>query len=225
MKRIYFILFLIIIIALVFFFLSKGYQQKDNFNVPQINQPKVLDVNQEEENLSNIKTLNNLQPPLDKAGERVNKKEFGVYTTPQNSPIQPERFKGFHTGVDFEVFSEELNTEVSVYAICPGKIKLKQYVSGYGGIAVQVCELNKEPITIIYGHLKLSSITVNIDENIETGEIIGILGADKSQETDYERKHLHLGIHKGIEINVKGYVNSQPELLNWTDPCFYICHN
>ncbi len=224
MKKIYFILFLIII-ALVFFFLSKNYQQKDNSNVPQINQLGVLDINQEEENLSNIRTLNNLQPPLDKAGERVSKKKFGVYITPQNSPIQPERFKGFHTGVDFEVFSEELNTEVSVYAICSGKIKLKQYVSGYGGIAAQTCELNKEPITIIYGHLELSSITVNIDENIETGERIGILGADKSQETDYERKHLHLGIYKGMELNIKGYVGSQSELLNWIDPCLYICHN
>jgi len=224
MKKIYLISFLIIIV-LVFLFLPKNYQQKDDSDVLQINQPEVLDINQEEEDLSNIRTPNNWQPPLDKAEERVNKKKFGVYITPQNSPVQPEKFKGFHTGVDFEVFPEELNTEVPVYAICSGKIKLKQYVSGYGGTAVQACELNKEPITIIYGHLKLSSITVNVDENIEAGERIGILGADKSQETDYERRHLHLGIHKGIELNIKGYVGSQSELLNWINPCLYVCHN
>ncbi|MBU4369634.1 hypothetical protein KKG58_02610 [Patescibacteria group bacterium] len=68
MKKIYFILFLIII-ALVFFFLSKNYPQKDNSKVLQINQSGVLDINQEEENLSNIRTLNNLQSPLDKAGD------------------------------------------------------------------------------------------------------------------------------------------------------------
>lgn len=224
MKKIYFILFLIIIVLSVFFLL-KNYQEKDNSNISQINQPEVLDINQKEERQLDIRTSNNLQPPLNKAEERVNKKKFGAYITPQNSPIQSERFKGFHTGVDFEIFSEELNTEVLVHAICSGKIRLKQYVSGYGGVIVQSCELNKEPITIIYGHLKLSSITVNINENIETGESIGILGDDKSQETDYERKHLHLGIHKGIELNIKGYVGSQSDLLNWIDPCLYICHN
>jgi hypothetical protein len=35
--------------------------------------------------------------PLDRASGRVTKKPFGIFVTPQNSPVQPERFRGFHT--------------------------------------------------------------------------------------------------------------------------------
>lgn len=37
---------------------------------------------------------NTFQPSLDRAGERVTKKKFGQYITPQNSPVQSERFSG-----------------------------------------------------------------------------------------------------------------------------------
>ncbi|MCL5774898.1 MAG: hypothetical protein M1333_01655, partial [Patescibacteria group bacterium] len=57
-----------------------------------------------------------LFPPLDKALERVTKKPFGIKISPQNSPVSPERFSGFHTGVDFETFPDEQDTGVSVYA-------------------------------------------------------------------------------------------------------------
>lgn len=211
MKYIYVLLFLIII-AVVIFFLLKNSLPKGNSAVPGINPPEVTNTN-------------DFQPPLNRAGERITKKEFGIFITPQNSPIQPERFQGYHTGVDFEIFLEELDKEVSVRAVCSGELKLKKYVNGYGGVAIQECELNKELITVIYGHLKLSSITVSTGKNISTGDIIGILGANQSSETDSERKHLHLGFHKGTTITILGYVNSQTELLNWIDPCLYICHN
>src|SRR5947209_4518700 len=33
---------------------------------------------------------------------RVTKKPFGIYVNPANSPVQPERFSGYHTGADAE---------------------------------------------------------------------------------------------------------------------------
>jgi murein DD-endopeptidase MepM/ murein hydrolase activator NlpD len=158
-------------------------------------------------------------PPLDRAGERVTKKPFGIYITPQNSPVQPERFRGYHTGTDFEIFPEELDVDVPVRAICDGKIALEKYASGYGGLLVQNCELDGQPITVIYGHLKLASITKNASDALTKGEEIGILGKAFSSETSGERKHLHLGVHKGSVIDIRGYVQNQSELLEWLGPC------
>lgn len=158
------------------------------------------------------------QSPLDRAGERITKKKFGQYITPQNSPVQPERFRGYHTGVDFEIFSEEQNVDVPVVAICDGKIAQKKYASGYGGVLVESCELDGEPIAIIYGHLKLASITKKAGDALAKGEEFGILGKAFSAETNGERKHLHLAIHKGFAIDIRGYVQKDLELSGWVDP-------
>ncbi len=161
--------------------------------------------------------------PLDRASERATKKPFGIYITPADSPVQPERFQGYHTGTDFEVFEDELNNDVSIQAICSGELVLKQTTSGYGGVVVQSCDLDDEPITVVYGHLKLSSIDWSVGDSIEVGDRIGILGAGDSSETDGERKHLHLGIHKGSEVNIRGYVSMEFQLNAWLDPCQYFC--
>lgn len=158
-------------------------------------------------------------PPLGRAGERVAKKKFGQFITPQNSPVQPERFRGYHTGIDFEIFPEEQNVDISVKAICSGKIAQKKYASGYGGILVESCELDGQPVTIIYGHLKLASVTKKSGDALTKGEEFGILGKAFSAETNGERKHLHLGIHKGSAVDIRGYVQNQSELSGWVDPC------
>jgi murein DD-endopeptidase MepM/ murein hydrolase activator NlpD len=163
--------------------------------------------------------------PLDRPKDRITKKTFGMYITPKTSPVQPERFMGYHTGVDFEIFPNELNSEVPVRAVCSGKLVLKKTASGYGGVAVEECILNKEPITIIYGHLKLASVNKKSGDIIKAGEVLGVLGADKSAETDGERKHLHLGFHKGTAINIRGYVSIKSDLSGWLDPCLFICNN
>lgn len=168
-------------------------------------------------------TLSEFHAPLTNIDNRVTKKLFGTYVTPQNSPIQPEKFNGYHTGIDYETFTNEQNVDIQVHSICAGKLLLKEYATGYGGVAVQLCELNGEPITIIYGHLRLSSISLNTNDNITKGVIIGVLGTAHSSETDGERKHLHLGIHKGTSINILGYVNSKELLHSWIDPCIYVC--
>jgi hypothetical protein len=47
---------------------------------------------------------------------------------------------------------------------------------------------------------------------------LGILGQGFSQETDEERKHLHLAIHQGSSIELRGYVQNPNLLENWIDP-------
>lgn len=163
------------------------------------------------------------QPPLDRAKERVTKKPFGIFITKTTSPVQPERFSGFHAGTDFEIFPEEAQAEVVVKAICDGKLLLKKTASGYGGVAVQECELDSHPVTVVYGHLKLASLTQEVGSDLKTGEALGQLGAAFSVETDGERKHLHLGIHKGVGINLLGYVQAKNELIDWVDPCEDVC--
>lgn len=156
--------------------------------------------------------------PLVRAKDRVTKKPFGIYITSQNSPVQPERFQGYHTGTDFETFPDEQNVNVSVYAVTSGKILAKKWVNGYGGIIVENATLNNSPVTIIYGHLNLSSINKKTGENLSAGEQIGYLGKDNSRETDGERKHLHLGIYKGSNLNILGYAQSRNDLNQWIDP-------
>jgi len=161
--------------------------------------------------------------PLSQVGQRVTKKPFGIFITPATSPVQPERFHGYHTGADFEILPGEENADVLVRAVCEGKLRVRQFVSGYGGVAIQDCQLGGENVTVLYGHLSLTSVKFNVGEIIKEGDVIGNLGDPAKGETDGERKHLHLAIHKGTEINYRGYVNSQTELSGWIDPCLYFC--
>ncbi|NTW46481.1 MAG: M23 family metallopeptidase [Candidatus Moranbacteria bacterium] len=162
--------------------------------------------------------------PLVRAGERVTKKPFGIYVTPKTSPVRPERFTGYHTGADFEIFPEEADTDVAVSAVCDGKLLDKRYASGYGGVVVESCEYDGAPITVVYGHLRLSSVPVSVGKVFRAGDFLGNLGTGYSSETDGERKHLHLGIHRGVAENVRGYVAAQAELSEWVDPCILVCH-
>jgi len=50
------------------------------------------------------------------------------------------------------------------------------------------------------------------------GQVLGLLGAGETSETDGQRKHLHLGIHLGSQIELRGYVESSAQLTNWLDP-------
>ncbi len=156
--------------------------------------------------------------PLSSAAERITKKPFGIKVSPQNSPIQPEKFSGYHTGVDFEIFPGEENIDVPVSVICQGILIYKNYVKGYGGVAIEKCTINQEVVTVLYGHLKLSSITNRVGDELFTDAKIAILGKAYSQETDGERKHLHLSIHKSSAIELRGYVSKVSELSAWIDP-------
>jgi len=153
---------------------------------------------------------------------RITKKPFGIYITPQNSSVQPEKFTGYHTGVDFETTPAEANIDMAVPAFCDGKLLEKKYATGYGGVAVQSCALGGQTVTVIYGHLKLASVIPIVGQTLKRGDLLGILGKGYSTETDGERKHLHLGIHIGSTINILGYVQKQPDLSGWLDPAQFL---
>lgn len=165
----------------------------------------------------------NIVAPLDQSAQRVTKKPFGIFIDQATSPVQPERFGGYHTGVDFEMFPSEAMTDVVVRAICSGEVLTKRQATGYGGVVVTSCVIDGKDVTVVYGHLRLSSITANVGELMVAGDDIGILGTGGSSETDGERKHLHLGIHRGSTPALLGYVSTLSALSDWIDPCFYVC--
>jgi len=166
-----------------------------------------------------------LVPPLERALERITQKSFGLKVAPDSSPIEGERFSGYHTGLDFETFEEERNREVLVFAICGGPLRQKSLAAGYGGVVVQECLLRDQPIIVVYGHLKLASVVASVGDYLAPSELIGVLGKGSSEETDGERKHLHLGILKGMKIDVAGYVGAVAELSHWLDPALLLFPN
>jgi murein DD-endopeptidase MepM/ murein hydrolase activator NlpD len=199
-----------ILIAGVFLF-----RQKNNSNL--VNDQTISPVQSSSTASSAVFAL-----PISAATSRITKKPFGIYVTPQNSPVSPERFTGYHTGVDFETTPAEANIDVPIFAICDGKLSLKESASGYGGVAVESCMLDGSPITVIYGHIKITSVTASVGDDLRKGEQIAVLGKGYSSETDGERKHLHLGIHKGTGVNILGYVQNKSQLANWLNFADYL---
>lgn len=160
---------------------------------------------------------NDLSWPISKAADRITKKPFGVYIDPVDSPVQPERFQGYHAGTDFEVFEDELDdvVAVAVKALCAGKVLVRQYVSGYGGVIVQSCYIDDAPVRVLYGHISLNDVDLEVGDGVEVGDHIAFLGNHESAETDYERKHLHVSIVRGDTIDFRGYVDQQEDLDAW----------
>ena len=157
--------------------------------------------------------------PLKNMYDRVILKSFGMMITPKNSPVSPERFHGYHTGVDLEIFEDEKSMEVPVYAVCDGAMIVKERVGGYGGVVVQECIVHDMKVRVIYGHISLRSVKSDVGVQIMRGELIGILGSGYSEETDFERKHLHLSFYAQDQRDMRGYVQDQNELSQWVDPC------
>ncbi len=155
--------------------------------------------------------------PISQPTKRMTIKPFGLHVDPKHSPVPLERFTGYHTGVDFETFPEEKDSDVAVNAVCEGRIASVRSASGYGGVVVQACKWNKKDITVIYGHLKLASVTVKEGDRLKAGQQFALLGKGYSNETDGERKHLHLGIHVGTRVNILGYVAKTTDLKQWVD--------
>ncbi|MDF1498626.1 MAG: hypothetical protein P1P85_04740 [Patescibacteria group bacterium] len=87
----------------------------------------------------------------------------------------------------------------------------------YCCVPAQKCVIEDEVTTVIYGHIRLSSVEKNVRDEFIAGEKLGVLGKGYRSETDGERKHLHLSIHKGSELNILGYIQIKQELENWID--------
>ena len=170
---------------------------------------------------SDMSSSSGWHEPLDRAATRDKKLTFGLYVTPdpEQNPIDPpERFTGYHAALDYEIFEQERDQDVNVYAVCDGEVVYKDAADGYGGTFIQQCNWKGEEVTVLYGHLDLASIRANVGESMRAGDVIGILGDHKSPETSDTRKHLHLGIHRGTGIALLGYVQSTSELESYIDP-------
>lgn len=159
--------------------------------------------------------------PLERAAERLTPLHFGLYVTPdpaQNPIDPPERFTGYHAATDYEIFPEEAEAAVAVRAICDGEIAAADWAEGYGGVILQRCRLADEEVTVIYGHLDPDSFAKQSGQLARKGERLAVLAPARSRESDGNRKHLHLGIHKGRELEFRGYVQEAAELEEFIDP-------
>lgn len=159
--------------------------------------------------------------PMEKSLERPKLLTYGMYVTPdpEQNPIDPpERFTGYHTALDFEILKGEEETEVPIKAICSGKVTFVGTAQGYGGVFVHTCSLNDQTVSILYGHMDSKTFKLKAGDQIEKATVIGNLAAAHTEESGDNRKHLHLGIHKG-EVGVfNGYVQSESELGEFIDP-------
>lgn len=162
---------------------------------------------------------NNLTEPVSDFKKRVTKKPFGIYITPQNSPISPERFMGFHTGADAEY--QDVIVDVPVYAVSDGKVVLSEIASGYGGVFMIEIDLSGSKHTVLYGHIRPSALP-KVGQKVVRGEQIAVLGTGYSSETDGERRHLHFAILTDSSLNIKGYVSTKSQLSSWLDPLLYL---
>lgn len=216
MRKILAILIFVLLLVFGFYFLFDLKNSKNLESTDYIEQPTRQLV---EEPVDSVVILEKeIVEPIANALARVSKKPFGLKVSPSNSPVSPERFAGYHTGVDFETTEAEQNTVVPIYAICSGQLSVKKQASGYGGVAVQSCEINKQVVTVVYGHLQLASISAQVGQELKAGDVLGILGKGYSSETDGERKHLHLSIHLGQQLVFLGYVQQEADLSAWLDP-------
>lgn len=161
-------------------------------------------------------------PPMDRALERVTKKPFGIEILKGHSPVVNDRFSGYHVGVDFETFPEERGADVAVTAICDGPVILKTWANGYGGVLVQRCVLDGSDVHVLYGHIDVETATWTEGEQIAQGDTVALLGEGGTEETDGVRKHLHLGVHAGPELDIRGYVQDEAEISGWLDVLEYL---
>jgi len=92
-----------------------------------------------------------IEAPIAEFFSRITKKPFGIYITPETSPVQPDRWTGYHTGVDIEY--EDIPGDVPVRAIADGEIVLNKFATGYGGVVVIRHNINGQDILALYGHL------------------------------------------------------------------------
>ncbi len=169
-------------------------------------------------NVPNVDTSPPMIYPMVDAQNRVTKKPFGISIAPATSPVQPERFSGYHTGTDFETFPNEQDSDVEIFSLCSGEVRFTGWVKGYGGVLIQDCIYENEQVTVLYGHLNIDSVSLRTESELVEGTRIGNLGKGFSEETDGERKHLHLSIHRGTTIEYRGYVPTEKELSDWINP-------
>lgn len=160
--------------------------------------------------------------PMSGFFDRITKKPFGIYITKANSPVSPERFHGYHSGADAEATVEEGDGKTPIYAVADGTVVAVRTLDGYGGVMLVRHTVGSETVTGLYGHIRLSSVSVKVGDQVSRGQQIAVLGRGYSSETDFERPHLHFAVIKGTSLTYKGYVQSKSELSAWHDPVAWL---
>ncbi len=141
--------------------------------------------------------------------EKRVKQVYGQYVT--------EPVEGYHTGDDVEV-NQSQKDDIPIASVADGEIIYKKWTANYGGLVVIKHLIDQNELKIFYGHLRLASISKNVGDKVTKGEIIGMLGADRSYDTDNQRRHLHFGIYQGSDINLSVAVSKPEQLVNWLNP-------
>lgn len=179
------------------------------------------DLEEEEEEALNLEAETSplIYLPVNDFFSRINKKFYGTKVSPDDSPVSPERFTGFHTGVDIEY--GDIENDVPVFAITKGEVIYSNWTKGYGGVVVLRQKIDSINYQFLYGHLDHNRLP-KLGTIIEGGENFAFLGKAYSNETDGERRHLHLSIFSGSSLNLKGYVSNLSELNLWLDPISFL---
>ena len=165
--------------------------------------------------IDNPITPTTLVEPTPDFKSRITKKPFGIYVTPQNSPVSPEKFSGYHTAIDIEY--DDITQPVAVQAIADGEVVVARTATGYGGVIVIRHRIGDQDILILYGHI--DPATFPKTKSVTAGQNIGTLGEAYSPASGGERKHLHLGMLKGDQVNLAGYTKTKSALdAGWHDP-------
>ena len=198
MKKITLTIFVIFILVTGFFLLRPK------------NNPEIRNQVTSENIIPEVKEKSEYVLPVKNFKEGITKKPFGIYITPKNSPVAPEKFQGFYTGVDIEETQGEI---IPVLAIADGEVIYSGWVVGYGG----VLGLKIDKYLVLYGHLNADTIP-KVGTKVVRGQQLGYLGKGNTKETDFERQHLHFGILKSGRFDLRGYVQSQNDLENWLNP-------
>lgn len=154
--------------------------------------------------------------PIENFESGITLKSFGTSITPATSPVQPERFSGYHAGVDVE--AGDLEGDVPVYSIADGEVVVVRSVDGYGGVVVIECTFDGEPMLALYGHVDLGSVSVAEGDFVSMGQQVAVLGEGYTDETDGERKHLHFALIPGSTVTYLGYVQNEAALSTWVNP-------
>jgi len=90
-------------------------------------------------------------------------------------------------------------------------------LKAYARAALAHLSANGADVRVLYGHIDLASASSNEGDTLARGERVAVLGEGGSEETDGVRKHLHLGVHAGPELDIRGYVQDAGEISGWLD--------
>ncbi|MEM0473189.1 MAG: M23 family metallopeptidase [Candidatus Aenigmatarchaeota archaeon] len=113
----------------------------------------------------------------------------------------------FHSGIDLGVAHG-----TPIHAIQSGKVVEAGFnTGGFGNYVVIEHELNGNKYYSMYAHLSCSGITVQKDQYVNVGDVIGYSGGDDDCKGTSTGAHLHFEIRQG-----------QNSLTNSVNPCLYL---